>query len=102
MCIKKLPLLFSILIFSFNVYSSEKQMDENLQYFRELYTQANAQYEYEKELGLDIDIVVSEIKQKYSEQCDIEENINSDILVTCYGEVLEKYQKVPNNHPASS
>ena len=98
MCIKKLPLLFSILIFSFNAYSSEKQLDENLQYFRELYTQANAQYEYEKELGLDIDIVVSEIKQKYSEQCDIEEDINSDILVTCYGEVLEKYQKVPNNH----
>ena len=52
-------------LFSFSAASTEKELDENLQYFKEIYTQANAQYEYEKELGLDIDAVVSEIKQSY-------------------------------------
>jgi len=87
-----------LVLFSFSAASTEKELDENLQYFKEIYTQANAQYEYEKELGLDIDAVVSEIKQSYLEQCKPDNPINSDILVTCYGTVLEKVQKVPNNH----
>lgn len=94
---KKLLILLMVL-FSLDIYSNEKQLEENLQYFKEIYTQANAQYEYEKELGFDIDVVVSQVKQKYSEQCNIKEDINSDILVTCYGEILNKVQKIPNNH----
>ena len=94
----KVIAILLFVLFSFSAASTEKELDENLQYFKEIYTQANAQYEYEKELGLDIDAVVSEIKQSYLKQCKLDEPINSDILVTCYGTVLEKVQKVPNNH----
>ena len=94
----KVIAILLFVLFSFSAASTEKELDENLQYFKEIYTQANAQYEYEKELGLDIDAVVSEIKQSYLKQCKLDEPINSDILVTCYGTVLEKVQKVQNNH----
>ena len=94
----KVIAILLLVLFSFSAASTEKELDENLQYFKEIYTQANAQYEYEKELGLDIDAVVSEIKQNYLKQCNLDAAINSDVLVNCYGTVLEKVQKVPNNH----
>ena len=94
---KSFIILLSVLL-AFSVFSNEKELNENLQYFKEIYIQANAQYEYEKELGFDIDAVVSQIKQSYLEQCNLDDAINSDVLVTCYGTVLENAQKVPNNH----
>ena len=55
---KSFIILLSVLL-AFSVFSNEKELDENLQYFKEIYIQANAQYEYKKELGFDIDEVVS-------------------------------------------
>ena len=48
----KVITILLLVLFSFSAASTEKELDENLQYFKEIYTQANAQYEYEKELGL--------------------------------------------------